>query len=63
MEAESSGSLRELAVIWRQRLADDSRNTGRPHDIPGLAVLYGGLVQKKWAVNTMMMVFSRSAWC
>ena len=25
--------------------------------IPGLAVLYGGLVQKKWAVNTMMMVF------
>src|ERR1700684_4674843 len=26
--------------------------------IPALAVLYGGLVQKKWAVNTMMMVFS-----
>ena len=26
--------------------------------IPGLAVLYGGIVQKKWAVNTMMMVFS-----
>ena len=25
--------------------------------IPALAVLYGGLVQKKWAVNTMMMVF------
>ena len=27
--------------------------------IPALAVLYGGLVQRKWAVNTMMMVFSR----
>jgi Amt family ammonium transporter len=26
--------------------------------IPGLAVLYGGLVQKKWAVNTMLMVFT-----
>jgi ammonium transporter, Amt family len=26
--------------------------------IPGLAVLYGGIVQKKWAVNTMMMVFT-----
>lgn len=26
--------------------------------IPGLAVLYGGLVQKKWAVNTMLMAFS-----
>jgi Amt family ammonium transporter len=25
--------------------------------IPGLAVLYGGLVQKKWAMNTVMMVF------
>jgi ammonium transporter, Amt family len=25
--------------------------------IPALAVLYGGLVQKKWAVNTMMMIF------
>ena len=26
--------------------------------IPALAVLYGGLVQKKWIVNTMFMVFS-----
>ena len=26
--------------------------------IPALAVLYGGIVQRKWAVNTMMMVFS-----
>lgn len=26
--------------------------------IPGLAVLYGGLVQRKWAVNTMLMAFS-----
>ena len=25
--------------------------------IPALAVLYGGLVQKKWTMNTMMMVF------
>jgi len=25
--------------------------------IPGLAVLYGGLVQKKWAMNTVLMVF------
>ena len=29
--------------------------------IPGLAVLYGGIVQRKWAVNTMMMVFSAFA--
>ncbi|HTR70408.1 MAG TPA: ammonium transporter [Mycobacteriales bacterium] len=26
--------------------------------LPGLAVLYGGLVPKKWAVNTMFMAFS-----
>jgi ammonium transporter, Amt family len=26
--------------------------------IPGIAVLYGGLVQKKWAVNTMLMAFT-----
>ena len=26
--------------------------------IPGLAVLYGGVVQKKWAVNTMLMAFA-----
>ncbi len=26
--------------------------------IPALAVLYAGVVQRKWAVNTMMMVFS-----
>jgi ammonium transporter, Amt family len=26
--------------------------------IPALAVLYGGLVQKKWAMNTILMVFS-----
>ncbi len=26
--------------------------------IPALAVLYGGLVQKKWAINTMLMVFA-----
>ncbi len=26
--------------------------------IPGLAVLYGGLVQRKWAVNTMVMCFT-----
>jgi Amt family ammonium transporter len=25
--------------------------------IPGLALLYGGLVQKKWVVNTMIMAF------
>ncbi|HVB42526.1 MAG TPA: ammonium transporter [Streptosporangiaceae bacterium] len=29
--------------------------------IPGLAVLYAGVVQRKWAVNTMMMVFSAFA--
>ncbi|HSZ45371.1 MAG TPA: ammonium transporter [Streptosporangiaceae bacterium] len=29
--------------------------------IPALAVLYGGIVQKKWAVNTMMMVFAAFA--
>ncbi|MBO0808939.1 MAG: ammonium transporter, partial [Actinobacteria bacterium] len=26
--------------------------------LPGLAVLYGGLVQRKWAVNTMIMAFT-----
>src|SRR5246127_4997965 len=26
--------------------------------IPGIAVLYGGLVQKKWAVNTMLMALT-----
>jgi Amt family ammonium transporter len=26
--------------------------------IPGIAVLYGGIVQKKWAVNTMLMAFA-----
>src|SRR6201984_3523043 len=26
--------------------------------IPGIPVLYGGLVQKKWAVNTMLMAFT-----
>ncbi|MBU6233181.1 MAG: ammonium transporter, partial [Acidobacteria bacterium] len=26
--------------------------------IPALAVLYGGLIQKKWVVNTMLMVFT-----
>ena len=26
--------------------------------IPALAVLYGGLVQRKWAVNTMLMAVS-----
>ncbi|MGD0062843.1 MAG: ammonium transporter [Streptosporangiaceae bacterium] len=29
--------------------------------IPALAVLYGGLVQKKWAMNTVIMVFSTFA--
>ena len=26
--------------------------------IPGIAVLYGGLVQRKWVVNTMLMAFT-----
>ena len=26
--------------------------------IPGIAVLYGGIVQTKWAVNTMLMAFT-----
>ncbi|NMH99216.1 ammonium transporter [Pseudonocardia acidicola] len=26
--------------------------------IPGIAVLYGGIVQRKWAVNTMIMAFT-----
>ena len=26
--------------------------------LPGIAVLYGGLVRKKWIVNTMLMTFS-----
>ncbi|MGH1551573.1 hypothetical protein ACRAWF_03355 [Streptomyces sp. L7] len=26
--------------------------------IPGIAILYGGLVQRKWVVNTMFMAFT-----
>ncbi len=26
--------------------------------LPGIAVLYGGLVKKKWSVNTMLMAFA-----
>ena len=26
--------------------------------IPAIAVLYGGLVQRRWAMNTVLMVFS-----
>src|SRR5689334_21524502 len=26
--------------------------------IPGIALLYGGLVQRKWVVNTMLMAFT-----
>ncbi len=26
--------------------------------LPGLAVLYGGIIQRKWAVNTMLMAFT-----
>jgi len=26
--------------------------------LPGIAVLYGGLVQRKWVVNTMLMAFA-----
>jgi Amt family ammonium transporter len=26
--------------------------------LPGLAVLYGGIVQRKWVVNTMLMIFA-----
>jgi ammonium transporter, Amt family len=26
--------------------------------LPGLAVLYGGLVQRKWAINTLLMAFA-----
>jgi Amt family ammonium transporter len=26
--------------------------------LPGIAILYGGLVQRKWAVNTMLMAFT-----
>jgi Amt family ammonium transporter len=26
--------------------------------IPGIAILYGGIVQRKWAVNTMLMAFT-----
>jgi ammonium transporter, Amt family len=26
--------------------------------IPGIAILYGGLVQRKWVVNTMLMAFT-----
>ena len=31
--------------------------------LPGIAVLYGGLVQRKWVVNTMMMAFSGFSLC
>src|SRR5439155_11420204 len=26
--------------------------------IPGIAILYGGLVQRKWVVNTLLMAFT-----
>jgi ammonium transporter, Amt family len=29
--------------------------------LPGIAILYGGLVKKKWAVNTMLMAFAAFA--
>ncbi len=29
--------------------------------LPGIAVLYGGIVKKKWAINTMVMAFSAFA--
>src|SRR6476659_7087883 len=28
-----------------------------PMSIPGLVVLYGGVMQKRWSVNSMMMAF------
>jgi len=31
--------------------------------LPGIAVLYGGLVQKKWVVNTMLMALPVSDSC
>ncbi len=36
--------------------------------IPGLVVLYGGVMQKRWSVNSMMMAFVAFAivlilWC
>src|SRR6516225_7426938 len=36
--------------------------------VPGLAVLYGGVMQKRWSVNSMMLVFvafclTLIAWC
>ena len=36
--------------------------------VPGLAVLYGGVMQKRWSVNSMMMAFVAFAivlilWC
>ena len=26
--------------------------------VPGLAVLYGGVMQKRWSINSMMLVFA-----
>src|SRR5215470_12581815 len=36
--------------------------------LPGLAVLYGGVMQKRWSVNSMMLTFvafclTLIAWC
>ena len=31
--------------------------------VPGLVVLYGGVMQKRWSVNSMMLTFSRSRSC
>ena len=31
--------------------------------VPGLVVLYGGVMQKRWSVNSMMLTFSRSPSC
>ncbi len=39
-------------------MAAHGGDSGRPDERPGLAVLYGGVMQKRWSVNSMMLTFA-----
>jgi len=45
-------------------LADDGGNAGSGlMSVPGLVVLYGGVMQKRWSINSMMLTFAAFAVC
>ena len=51
------GSGPELARYGQQRLDADGRDLVGLQSIPGLALYYGGLTRKKFAINTALMTF------